>query len=272
MPVKSNMGEQLSPESNQEKDVEDNKSEIIKSMPIHNIEDLPSNMIPYPEGAEISYRSYGFGEIKNISQSELSELDFVDIVMNGIYTNFDKKTITFYDFLYIAILRKLFTIGNSKAELVYICPHCEKRVSSEIDMAEDIDFEYLKTEELPISTVLDDGNVYEFHPFTIEDYKWLVRNNKFKDYVAVISLCCKNREYKETYKYIMENSTISDGETLLEVEHYLSHDMKRVEKYCPKCKSRNNLDVSGRDVLIRPFHKRAGSTKHKIWFGNKDEH
>ena len=60
------------------------KAEIVESapepsvkqeknyLPTVNVNDLPSKFKPYPQGVEISYTPYTFGELKKFSQSKLS--------------------------------------------------------------------------------------------------------------------------------------------------------------------------------------------------------
>ena len=89
-------------------------SQQFNMMPLVEVTQLPSGFIAYPEGVKISYRPYVFGEIKKFNQSNMSKLNAYELAMQGVVVEgMPKDDITFADMLYIALLRKISSLGDT---------------------------------------------------------------------------------------------------------------------------------------------------------------
>ena len=106
--------------------------------------DLPSQGIFYPDGFYVKVRPYTFGEIEYISQSSLPFHEILKFVLGGITTEkIDSEDLTLFDFMFLAIVRRLLSFGTEEYKLLAKCPQCGKEVSKIFNL-QDIEFEDMK--------------------------------------------------------------------------------------------------------------------------------
>lgn len=242
-------------------------------------EGLPSHGLSYPDGYSISYRPYVFGEIKRVSGSQTGFLDLAKIVLRGLNTSFDVGDLTYYDFLNIALKRKLSTLGDSKVVVSMRCPHkdCGAENSYEIDVAPnkcDIEFWDLDYTDLPISVDMKlSGDVefktYEFSPLTIRGYLELERDGKSKDDIARLAKQCVNVPFEEAY-HKFSRAQYDDMQLLDIIEEKLFHGIKPIEAVCANCGRNVLIRLEGGGVIIRPFRSLKTSLDDRIHYGKKD--
>jgi len=251
-----------------------------KDLPTIELTDpLPSKGLSYPEGHKVSYRPYVFGEVKKVSGSRTTFEELARTILEGIQTTFPIGDLTFYDFLYVSLLRKLSTIGDSTIIATHVCPNraCQVSNSYEISVGPEkceVDFWDVDYDDLPVSVDLklgDEGyTTYEFMPLTILDYLRLERMNLHKDSVAKLAMQCVNFPFEEVrpklYRAYGEESQI-----LTQLEDILHHGVKPINVKCPSCGSINLLQLDGGNVVIRPFRTDEEVASDRIRFGKKSK-
>lgn len=234
---------------------------------------LPSKGITYPEGASISFRTYGYGEIKKISSSNLSEKEAFAIVLSGINTNFDKNNITFGDFMYLALFRKIATLGTPKFQVPYKSPINGTTMLHTMSV-EELEIEDLNVPSLPVKLTFKDGQVFNFGPLTVGDVLKLLEKNKLKDATCLMAAQVRNIEFDAAHAYLHSVSNNDDLSNLGEVERLLAHNIKPIQVQCTE-KDKNDREVTntvtirleGRQALLLPFREEGVPTRSGISFG-----
>lgn len=252
---------------------------------------LPSGSKTYPSGYKIFYKTYSFSEIRKFSGNKLSFEENCKLVMEGVTTEgFDKWDITFYDFLYISLLRKLSTLRSPKFKILYICSQCGKNTSAVFSL-EEVDFDELSV-ELPINYVTDDVT-YTFMPLTIGNYLRLVNP---EDASSRLAICCTSHQFMDAYKMISEEGDIENLSLFTEIEDHLYHGLKPFKFTCrerigeedkeakkasvekrelykdprPFCNKEYESELDGGELLIIPFRESEGTGGNRICFGKTE--
>lgn len=236
--------------------------------------ELPSKGLAYPKGSEITYRPYTFGEIQKISQSKFNHKQKLGFILEGIHCSFEKENLTLSDLSYIALLRKISTIGGHKANVSFKCQSCLHPCTEVIDFGTSeskIEFHDISAPELPIIITFSNNKEYSFKPLTFKSFTKIIEQNLENDTIALISHQCIDGNYKELYKFI-ENATYEDQLLLEELDKLLEHNIKPVGISCKKCNFENKIELSGGDALLLPFREHKESTSSRIRFGSKIKH
>jgi phage FluMu protein Com len=247
------------------------------SLPIIKVNSiLPSGGYNYPEGYSISYRPLVFSELNKISSYDIGFDDMVKIILSGIHTSFNKEDLTFFDFTFLALLRKIATLGDSKVKVVIRCPKCDQKNTFTINVSSDekttsIRFWDVKYDDLPIKAQLsfgeEEGKWYEFNPLTIKQYLVLSSLGLNKDRSAVLA-AQSNENFEEMYKKI-EFSYGDDDLILREIDDLLTHGIKPIPGKCDNCNTVSLIKIDDSKVILRPFRKPKDITKDRIRFGSK---
>lgn len=237
------------------------------------IKKIPSKGITYPEGASISFRTYGYGEIKKISSSNLSEKEAFAIVLSGINTNFNKLDITFGDFMYLALFRKIATLGTPKFQVPYKSPINGITMLHTMSV-EDLEVEDLVVPSLPVKLNFQDGQNFQFGPLTVGDVLKLLEKNKLKDATSLMAAQVRNVDFDSAHSYLHSVSNSEDLMNLGEVERILAHNIKPIKVNCTE-KDKNDREVTtvvtirleGRQALLLPFREEGVPSRSGISFG-----
>jgi hypothetical protein len=241
---------------------------------------LPSGGISYPPGATISYRPYVFGEIKLASARGSQKFGVMaETLVKGIKTNFPVTDLTFYDFLYIALLRKLSTIQDTKIQVTHTCraKDCQAKNVYTIDVSPancEIEFWELEFKELPISITLANNVDLQFLPLTLGQFLQLEQVGLERDSVALLAMQCTNLSFEEARRTIYWASTQDpmDGKVLGRVEDILYHGTKPFRVRCATCSEVNLLQLDGGGVIIQPFRPDSETIESRIRFGKEPSH
>lgn len=247
--------------------VSEEKEIKTKYLPEIEVSEVPSKFISYKEDYIITYRPYAFGEIKKTNQSKMSIRSMFDFILEGITTNFDKYNLTVPDFLYISLLRKISTLGETKFNIKCLCSSCKIENSNTLNI-QDIEFRDIKAPKLPINVELSVGK-FSFKPLTLKDYYFLIKEKKEDDVLALLAIqACKDNE-KEFNKVYQEfyNLNREDGEILEEVDNYLDHSLMPVIFKCKECKEDIKVELEGGQNFIYPFRTNKKSVRDRIYFG-----
>lgn len=256
---------ELPPRQQPNKEVKPLEKEGVSFAPIINVRTLPSKMLPYPKGAGITYRPYLYGEVKGLSSSKLTALQMVQYAMEGVTTSFDKQLLTLSDAIFIALLRKISTLGTTKFTVGYECDGCEKPQKFTIP-SDEIEFEDLSMDKLPVVARLTAGEL-KFSPLTFGGYAKMVEEGRVGDPVWALAYMCCSLPLEEAYK-VLYGAPPADMEVLEEVDRLLYHGVKSREEVCPACKAVNYVELDGGDVFIGPFRESSQPRESRIRFGD----
>lgn len=235
--------------------------------------DLPSRMLSYPKGAEISYRPYTFGEIKALSQSKLSRGEEIKFILEGIYTSFPKEELSYADMLYITLLRKLSTLSGSKFHVMFKCPQCGHPVSTLLELSS-IEFDELNIPVLPIVGDFSWGET-EFTVLTVQSYLKLLELGKQEDEVSALALM-SNLPFEKAVE-LFNAAVGEDARLLTEMDSLTYHGVKERDYQCerkdPPCGHEFSVAIDGGlEVLLIPFRGDSEPPKSRVRFGKTPAH
>lgn len=226
---------------------------------------LPSQFKAYPKDVIIKYRPYAFGEIKKFNQGGKSMLDVFQMAMDGVTVEgMNLDDITYSDALYISLLRKISSLGDTRFKVTYICSSCGKPVTDAIESTK-IGFDELEVPELPVVVEMSSGALH-FKPMTYGSFIKLAKEKKTNDVIAILAVMCTNKPYDEAYNLIY-NASAGDGMVLEHVDKLLYHGLQRLPFKCGNCGFEDKVALDGRDALIGPFRELDEYVKSRVRFG-----
>ncbi len=256
-------------------------------LPVINLTNLPSNFLSYPKGTEISYHPYTFGELKKFSQSKLSLKQRYEFILDGIIVNgMKKEKITFNDFLYIALLRKISSIGVHEVSVKFHCSKCNFENEHHVKL-DALDFDSIEVPDLPAHLVINNKEL-SFTPLTVEDFFALFKEGKESDPTGIMAMQCRNKHFKEAYDIIF-NANPEDSELLDELNKLFYHGLATMKIPCENkdavvkdyidgieveknvhCGHINLLELGDPDLIVLPFRRDGRTAKDRIRFGSGD--
>ncbi|MFA5071270.1 MAG: hypothetical protein WC511_02755 [Candidatus Pacearchaeota archaeon] len=265
-----------------------NAGQNSQYLPLVNVEDLPSNFLPYPKGVEIAYCPYTYGELKKFAQSKLSVKQRYEFILEGIkVSGMPKEKLTYQDFLFIALLRKLSSVGVSDISIKYACLKCGFENNSHVKL-DTLDFNYMNIPELPANIVVKDQEM-SFTPLTIEDYFNLYKEGKDKDSVYIMAAQCRSHNLKAAHE-ILYSANPEDSELLNELDNMFFHGLKPLKFLCENkeakevevvdgveieknvhCDFTNLVELGDASLIVQPFRGDREPVKNRIQFGNRNE-
>lgn len=239
--------------------------EKLRFFPEMIAEILPSQFKVYPKGTVIKYRPYAFGEIKKFNQSGKSMLDVFQTAMEGVTVEGMKlEDITYSDALYVSLLRKISSLGDTRFKVTYICSSCGKPVTDSVESTK-IGFDELNVPKLPVIAELSTGSL-AFSPMTYGSFIKLAKDKNTNDEVAILAMMCVNKSFDEAYNLIY-NASAGEGMVLEHVDKLLYHGLQRIKFKCGNCGQEDKVALDGRDALIGPFCELDQYVKSRVRFG-----
>lgn len=235
-----------------------------------NVTSLPSAFLQYPEGSAVLCSPFSFGDLSRFNNSNMTEVQFFEFVLEGIETKgFDKYDLTYYDVVYLALLRKMNSLGSTQVTLTSICDHCGHINTNHMDTQFFYDFVDLEIEEMPLTLELNSGEL-ELKFITIRDWMELANKDMLDDSLNLYAKSVANRIFDEAYQTIY-NATGQDIEVLNLADKMLYHGLKPLSLVCESCFNGYHANLSSEDVnsIIRPFRGEEESVRCKIHFGKK---
>lgn len=235
------------------------------------IDRLPSKCLSYPENVEIAYRPYSFGEAKKLSQSKFSMKEHIDFVLSGVQTQGlkSKYDITYSDFLFISLLRRIATVQTQTVSITFPCQHCESPNTYQINVS-DLEFQDIEIPKLPMIVNIK-GKELRFSFFTIGNFIEAQKKNNLKDNMALLAYSVTNMPYREAYSIITDNNlSFEDGSVLDVVEAQLYHGLKTKEFVCQKgdCGQTSKVNLEILNMVISPFRENEDSYRDRIRYGD----
>lgn len=219
-------------------------SELIKCK---KVTQLPSGFMPYPKGVEIRFEPVTVGEKIQLSEANLTPGQIYKYTLEKIHVEgMDKRELTFPDFIYIGVLRRLYADEDVMNIHESYCPRCGHKLVRQF-MLSDIEFEELSITAYPIHFKYKEFEIYT-KPLTIGATLDMWDNTTsesemlLETYTAMISKIYDNsakvclyatKEEKKTF--ILEASE-ELMDILKEVDNLYYHGLKEIELTCPNKK------------------------------------
>lgn len=237
------------------------------NLPEIQVTSLPSQFKSYGKDAKISYVPYLYGELVRFNQSKMSDEEKCQQVLSGIRTSFDRMDLTFPDFLFLGLLRRMSTFGSNKFNISFVCQSCGNRSTIQI-MDSEIEFDDLNIPALPVVVTLSNSKELHFGPLTVRDYFDLLRNEKTDDEEYVMAKQVKNFNDQEALE-VINGITGKDISLLQHVDRYLYHGIKDIPTECrnEECKARVLVEIGEDSTLIYPFRESKPASRDAIRFG-----
>lgn len=209
------------------------------------VEEVPSGFKPYGKTVEITYDTYSLLEIKKLSLNIPLWQKYL-IMLDGIHSkDIDVADLTFNDFEFINVYRKMAVPGINDYVVPFTCPEHGSQKHKFNTGA--IGFDSLEI-ELPLVKTFSTGVELTFNPLTVgsvirllKDDMYFIKHrdtylldnkqNKLLDEIAVWATQT-TLPYAEAYKIISELPEDADAVILDEVDAALDHGMVPLECVC----------------------------------------
>jgi len=241
-----------------------------QGLPQITVQELPSLFKPYPQGCEIAYVTYNYRDLKTISTSKNSPLENRRIQLEGIYTSFDKNLLTYMDFLYISLLRKISTLGASTHNVSIPCNKSDCPGSLEASVSiQDLEMRDLEIEALPIS--IDIGkDTLQFSPLTVGAFNFLEKTGRLEDPIAVLAAQASNMSFEKAFRILGDVKDVETISLLEYIDTAMLHEVKPITLSCSLCKNTRqiNIDVNHSLITAPPFRPDGESLRTRIRFGS----
>ena len=229
------------------------------------IKDFPSKKIPYPD-LYLELRPYTWAEQKALASMNNIK-DMIKIVENGVRSNIPLGDLTDGDFMWVALMRKLYSYPNSKFTGTVNCKHCGGKISRDFNFF-DIEFDEIGVSKLPVKISGGDIDI-EMTPISISDlFDVIDSNNGRVDEAQYIAHCIKGVPFNQALD-IAKNADIELGEIFEQVVEKFRHSVKPVNFCCPSCGkvTSTDLDPHGKGVVLSPFHGEENASRYTVSFG-----
>lgn len=270
------------------------------------VKEIPSNFLSYPNKSEVYYKGYTFQDLKDLANPNLSLVDQFYVILKGIETvGFKKDDLTYFDFLYLGLLRRLLTLKTNTFEVSYYCRKCNEHLMHRFNHS-DLGFKVLlddykdKDIKLPLTIEFESINrELSFFPITVSSYLRLLRTGEIyrhrdngqlmldddsdpvRDEVAIYASMC-TLPFEEAYKLISNITDPDEIELIEEIDKIFDHGVEPLEFECKntigephpthpkmgeKCNQKNIVSLMGVETLIIPFRPDKKPLSSRIKFG-----
>ncbi len=246
------------------------KDSTVPSLPFIEIKKLPSNFLAYPKEAKVFYRPYTYRELDIFNDSQVSALENLRFVSQGIHTtNMEKEELTLSDFLYLGLLRKISSLGSTKFSVTAQILQEETEVTKILDF-DDIQFQELEVPELPVVITLNQKELH-FKPLTLSGYFALLQKDEElgKNERALLASECINLEFDKALS-IIDNAIGEELVVIRKVDVLLWHGVLPVSlAYTTTDKKEQHISVEIDDPLslVWPFRDNKELEDDSIRFG-----
>lgn len=264
-------------------DIEDfkNKTSIIKFKPAEvsnrfkkiKVDQLPSHFLSYPKNAEIYITPYSGDDVDELSNSSLSLKYILTKALEGIYANFDKKQLTFYDLIYLSFYRRILSVNENKVRIMSQCPYCGKFSTHEIEVDKQLEFEDIKIPTLPVNIDFSFGRL-SFTFLTYENYMKLETELRSEELAyQCVTDCDIDTEAGQTRESELQKlfgSLVGEDQALLtKLRELLYHGVKPINTLCQntECGKTYETILDEMNAVLIPFFPSAKDYRAKVSFG-----
>lgn len=244
---------------------------------------LPSGGIFYPKGFEVYFTPMTVKEAEMLNESEVSTLVFFNTMLDAITTvGMDKTDLTYPDFIYIALMRRLYSQEDILGTSIWYCEECGQKNKSDFDFTE-ISFAEPTEKRNPARCVIGDFAV-DISPLTIGGTITLYENAEISN-ADTLAYCVKaiykaNLLEKDNYEFtpvpysldlakeIINSAYGDEADMLLEIDKMYFHFLEDMEFTCSnkECKHKQKINLGSPEALVFPRSRRTSSVGHKIFF------
>lgn len=239
------------------------------------IEQLPSMGLSYPDGWEVYITPYSGDDIDELSNSNLSLKYILTKCLEGVYCNFDKNLLTFYDCLYLSWNRRILSINadDNKIQIASQCPHCGKYSTRIVDLNTEIEFEDLQIPTLPINVDFSFGRL-SFTFLTYKDFMNLQTELRSEELAYQCTTACdidteKGEVREQELQKLFGSLTGEDAQLLRQVRQLTYHGIKPITTLCQNkdCGETFEAILDEMSSLILPFRRSQQDLRAKVSFG-----
>ncbi len=218
------------------------------------VTELPSLFFPYPPNSRVIVDSYSYREIEVLNESKLPLDMEYEFVLDGVETQgFNKYDLTFFDFQYSNLLRKIRSIENPRFSVPYYCSKCDT-IQEQIFSLLEIGFDDLNLNELkdlPVNIDFNSIGTHQFIPLTVGRFLELLRKDlvylkhndeyvlnkqgeKIHDTSAQIAgMCISIADVEEGYNVFSQIRDPEDWELVKLVDKIFDHGISPLNFTCP---------------------------------------
>ena len=258
-----------------------NTSSLIKFKPAEisnrfkkiKIEQLPSHFLSYPNNAEIYITPYSGDDVDELSNSNLSLKYILTKALEGIYTNFDKKQLTFYDLVYLSFYRRILSVNENKIRVMSQCPYCGKFSTHDIEVDKQLEFEDIKIPALPVNIDFSFGRL-SFTFLTYENYMKLETELRSEELAYQCTTDCEvDTEGGQTregeLQKLFGNLVGEDQALITKLREILYHGVKPINTLCQntECGKTYETILDEMNAVLIPFFPSTKDYRAKVSFG-----
>ena len=250
---------------------------------------LPSNFGFYPKNTKIWFYPMTTKEVEllndsNLDSKKLFENNLANIKTEGI----NPEELTFSDFIFISLQRRLYSQTEILCTLNSTCPKCGKRIIEEFNFSE-IEFENPKDARLQ-SCELGDYEVV-MGPITIGSMLKMLDSEEGISAIDTYAHCIREIKQKPKDESLLDNfingfkkektqeeianefllareiiaNTWGEERLVLNyIDSLQDHGIKPKKVVCSNCKEAWEEDLGGADALIFPSDRIGDNIRNKV--------
>ena len=237
------------------------------------VEQLPSHFLSYPKNAEIYVTPYSGDDVDELSNSNLSLKYILTKALEGIYTNFDKKQLTFYDLIYLSFYRRILSVNENKIRVMSQCPYCGKFSTHEIEVDKQLDFEDVKIPALPVNIDFSFGRL-SFTFLTYENYMKLETELRSEELAYQCTTDCEvdtegGQTRESELQKLFGNLVGEDQALIAKLREILYHGVKPINTLCQntECGKTYETILDEMNAILIPFFPSTKDYRTKVSFG-----
>lgn len=238
---------------------------------------LPSGFGFYPRGTEVRFYPMTVKEIETLNESDLSSLMLFENSLSNIKTKgIDPKQLTFSDFIYVSLQRRLYSQTEIRCTLNTYCPICGTKLLEEFDFNE-IEFDEPKDNRLQQTTL--GGFKVDIGPITIGDMLDMLKSEEGVTTVNTLAhqirkvynpesdiIPIPDEEQRKLAYEIVANTYGEEREIFNYIDGLQVHNMKHKKMRCKNkaCGSEWEVDLGNPETLIFPSSRPRQSIADKV--------
>lgn len=233
---------------------------------------LPSNFGFYPKNTRIWFSPMTTREVEILNESELSsKLLFENGLANITAEGIPVEDITFDDFIFINLQRRLYSQTEIRCTLQTICPNCGKKIIDDFDFNE-IEFETPKDARVQRCDLGD--YTVEIGPLTIGGMITMLNSDKGLNTIDTLAHCIrkiyqKGTTQKDIYTFelaqeIIANTWGEEREILDYIDSLQKHGMNPRNMKCSNCQTTWQEDLGNPETLIFPSSRPRHFIANKV--------
>jgi len=188
---------------------------------------LPSNGMLYE--TDVLYRGYTLGELLVVGTSDLSIQQKVEIMAQGMIRNDGKDVydLTFYDFAYVGLLRKLGTLGDMATYTMALeCDVCREKMTRSL-RGDHFAFSDLET-KFPFKEKLG-STTTTVSPITVRRYLDILPETDFHILAASMGM---------SFEQLLTSEHITE---IAHIEQLLCHTLEPIDFKCDYCGNKRSV-------------------------------